>query len=185
MHMRRKKASWLQSATDRVTDPSWRQDVVGQASDKAGQLATEAAQLASDVARRSTNLATNLATDVGSQVGERMNEVAHTVSDEAHGLLADTKRKPRRHRLRNLFALTGAGALAAYFFDPENGSERRTNARRRTSMSARHLANGLDRAAHAAYEAADVAATEPTAGPVPPQARAERSVHRDSVTATH
>jgi gas vesicle protein len=180
MHMRRKKASWLQSAADRVTDPSWRQDVVGQASDKAGHLATEAAQLATEVARRSTNMAT----DLGSQVGERMNEVAHNVSDEAHGLLADSK-KPRRHRLRNLFVLTGAGALAAYFFDPENGSERRTNARRRTSTSARHLANGLDRAAHAAYEAADVAATEPTSRPVPPNARTAESVHRDSVTATH
>jgi len=101
-----------------------------------------------------------------------------------YGLLADSK-KPRRHRLRNLFVLTGAGALAAYFFDPENGSERRTNARRRTSTSARHLANGLDRAAHAAYEAADVAATEPTSGPVPPNARTAESVHRDSVTATH
>lgn len=181
MHMRRKKASWLQSAADRVTDPNWRQDVVGQASDKAGHLATEAAQLATEVARRSTNMAT----DLGSQVGERMNEVAHNVSDEAHGLLAENKRKPRRHRLRNLFVLSGAGALAAYFLDPENGSERRTNARRRTSMSARHLANGLDRAAHAAYEAADVAATGPTAGPVAPQPRPERSVHSDTATATH
>lgn len=170
MHMRRKKASWLQSAADRVTDPDWRHDVVDQASDMATQLASE-------VARRST--------DLGSQVGERMSEVANNVSDEAHNRLGEQSRKPRRHRLRNLVLLSGAGALAAYFFDPENGSERRTNARRRSSMSARHLGNGLDRAAHAAYEAADVAATEATPGPVPPRSRTERSVHPDSFTATN
>ena len=176
MHMRRKKASWLQSAAARVTDETWRQDVVGHASDRAGQLVSEAAQLATDVARRSTHLATNVATDLGSQVGERMNEVAHNLSEEAR-LPAKYKGKPRRHRLRNLFLLTGVGALAAYFFDPENGSARRAHARRRTSMSARHLANGLDRAANAAYGAADVAATDATAGPMPPRSRTEQSAN--------
>lgn len=146
MHVRRKNRTWLQSATDRVTDPDWRKDVIDQASDKA-------VELASDVAQRSS--------DLGSHVAERMTEVAHHASDEAHTLLSDRGGKPRRrHRLRNLALLTGAGAVGAYFLDPQNGSERRAKFRTRTSTSARHLGNGLDRAAHAAHEAADVTATD-------------------------
>jgi len=150
MRLGRKRTSPLQSAIEGVVEPA--REIAEQATDTASRAASE-------IAKRSA--------DLGSQVGERMNEMAGIVSHEGRALLerhgqgtrgkAARTKGPRKHRLRKLVLLSGGGALAAYFLDPQNGSERRAEARRRISRSAEVMGEGLDRGAHAAHQAAVVA----------------------------
>ncbi|MGN6722444.1 MAG: hypothetical protein ACTHJM_07515 [Marmoricola sp.] len=155
----RKRKSRLQTAIEEVADAA--RGIAEQATDAAPRVASE-------VAKRST--------DLGSQVGEKMSDVVGTVAQEGQALMerhdkksrdkAVSRQRPRRHRLRKLVLLTGGGALAAYFLDPQNGGERRADARRRISRSADVMGDGLDRGAHAAHQAAVAtgpAATNPLA----------------------
>lgn len=155
MHLRLERKSGPQAVIEGMTDPARRRELAEQATDAATRIAA-------DVAKRSG--------DLGSQVGERMSDVAHAVAEEGHELMhhyAKTQgsKKPRRHRLRNMAVIAGAGALAAYFLDPKNGAERRAAAMRRTNSSAQAVANGLDRAAEVAHHTADATLTDPMGSP--------------------
>lgn len=161
MHLRVKHKSGLQDAIDRVADPARRREI-------AENVVDVATRLASDVASKSA--------DIGAQVGDKASDLAQTVSDEGRTLMeqrAEAKatakeeakkakgKKRRHHRVRNAVALTGVGAVAGYFLDPENGRARREAARRRTSTSSRVVGNGLDRAAQVAHQTAEATAVAP------------------------
>ncbi|GAC1384370.1 MAG: hypothetical protein NVSMB48_19430 [Marmoricola sp.] len=158
MHLGHKKVSRPQAVVERMADPARRREIAEQAADAANRIAT-------GVAKRSV--------DLGSQVGERLTDVAHAVTEEGHALmehqgkkleknLASTikAKKPRKHRLRKVVLLTGAGAAAAYFLDPNAGAERRAAVLRRTSTSAQTVGDGLDKAARVAHQTADATATD-------------------------
>lgn len=165
MHLGHKKVSRPQAVVEGMADPARRREIAEQAADAANRIAT-------GVAKRSV--------DLGSQVGERLTEVAHVVSEEgqalmenqgtkleknlAKGVKAAKTRKPRKHRLRRALMLTGVGAAAAYFLDPNAGAERRAALMRRTSTSAQTVGDGLDKAARVAHQTADATATDEARG---------------------
>lgn len=152
VQLRRKRASQLQSVIDTASDPKRRREIAEHASETA-------ARIVADVAKKSA--------DVGSRVGEKVTEVALAATEEGDHLMKhhqkDRKaKKPRRHRLRNAAFLTGLGAAAAYFFDPQNGTQRRAVAQRRTSSSAQAVGDSLDKAAHVAHQTAEATGAEAT-----------------------
>jgi len=142
-----------------MADSARRREIAEQAADAANRIA-------SGVAKRSA--------DLGAQMGERMTDVAHAVAEEGHALMehqgkkleknvakgVKAVKKPRKHRLRKVVLLTGAGAVAAYFLDPNAGAERRAAAMRRTSTSAQTVGDGLEKAARVAHQTADATATD-------------------------
>lgn len=153
MHLPRKRKSGARAVIDGITEAARRSDLPERAADVATRIATQVAHTSADV---------------GSQAGERVSEVAHAVSEEGRSRLEQRRkdrtsenksrrtRKVRKRRVRRALALAGAGAVTAYFLDPDNGRERRVTARRRTSRSAQVVGDGLDAAAHVAHQAAEV-----------------------------
>lgn len=124
-------------------------------------------RVAANVAKKSADLGKRSAV-LGSELGDRLGDVAHIVSEEGRALMEHhgkhenrgkirRPKRPRRHRLRHAAMFAGVGAVAAYFFDPDNGTERRAAAQRRTSSSAQVVGDGLDRAAHLAHQASEAA----------------------------
>lgn len=150
MKLRRKQTSKAQAVIDGVADAVKPREIADQASEAAVRVAKEVAKTSADL---------------GSQVGGGMSEVAHALSEEGHAFMdrhakkAKVK-KPRRHRLRKLVLLSGAGAAAAYFLDPKAGPERRAAALRRTSTSAQVVGDGLDRAARVAHQTAEATSVD-------------------------
>ena len=151
MKLRRKKTSKAQAVIDGVADAVKPREIADQASDAAVRVAKEVAKTSADL---------------GSQVGEGMSDVAHALSEEGHAFMERHSKnrgikKPRKHRLRKIALLSGAGAAAAYFFDPKAGSERRAAALRRTSTSAQVVGDGLDKAARVAHHTAEATGPDP------------------------
>lgn len=168
----------VQSAIEQVVDPEQRRALAKRSADLGSQIserATEVARVVSDEGqaflkehaadlrkaqkevRATVTKAEKNARGKAAQTKER---VAMDLEDKKAARKTKKATKERKRRVRKALVLTGAGAVAAYFLDPDNGAKRRDVARRRTSTSAQVVGDGLEAAANVAHQAAEVTAVD-------------------------